>query len=376
MAEDRLRGRVDTLFGLLDMNEFRDRRCGKLSTGMKQKVSIARALIHDPSVMIFDEPTLGLDVLTARIIVSFIRDCRTQGKTVIFSTHVMSEVEKLCDVIAIIHGGRILAEGTLAQLRGAHRPVGSGGSVCKNCGGPTMNLRDLGIVYRKELRDLLRDKRTIISMIVVPLLLMPLMSAGVGTIAIHQVHEVMQETYPVMVLGGEDSPDTVGALRKVDNLEFVPPSPEYKQQIADKKIRAAVEIPPGFDAAVKAGTPATIQIYDYDGEFKSETATRTLRDFFADWRETTVAQRLAEHKLPKDFVHPFEVDTTNVAPPEKVSGNLLGALLPYIIMITCLTGAIYPAVDLTAGEKERGKRYGDASCPARCGGLTWPWGNV
>lgn len=112
-----LRTRVDEIFVLLDMNEFRDRRCGKLSTGMKQKVSIARALVHNPPVMIFDEPTLGLDVLTARIIVSFIRNCRTQGKAVIFSSHVMSEVEKLCDVIGIIHHGRILAEGTLPQLR-------------------------------------------------------------------------------------------------------------------------------------------------------------------------------------------------------------------------------------------------------------------
>ena len=112
-----LRQRVDELFGLLEMDAFRDRRCDKLSTGMKQKTSIARTLVHDPQVMIFDEPTLGLDVLTARTIVSFIRNCRNQGKTVIFSTHVMSEVEKLCDTIAIIHQGRIRAEGTLAALR-------------------------------------------------------------------------------------------------------------------------------------------------------------------------------------------------------------------------------------------------------------------
>jgi sodium transport system ATP-binding protein len=99
------------------MNEFRDRRCDKLSTGMKQKVSIARTLVHDPSVMIFDEPTLGLDVMAARTIVKFIRECRESGKTVVFSTHVMSEVEKLCDHIGIIHGGKLLAEGTLADLR-------------------------------------------------------------------------------------------------------------------------------------------------------------------------------------------------------------------------------------------------------------------
>ncbi len=111
-----LRERMDAIFGRLEMDEFRDRRCDKLSTGMKQKVSIARTLVNDPPIMIFDEPTLGLDVLAARTIIDFIRECRNQGKTVIFSTHVMSEVEKLCDRIGIIHKGRLLAEGTLPQL--------------------------------------------------------------------------------------------------------------------------------------------------------------------------------------------------------------------------------------------------------------------
>jgi sodium transport system ATP-binding protein len=103
------------------MNGFRDRRCDKLSTGMKQKTSIARTLIHDPQVMIFDEPTLGLDIMTARTIIQFIRQCRERGKTVIFSTHVMSEVEKLCDVIGIIQSGKLLTEGTLAELREKHQ---------------------------------------------------------------------------------------------------------------------------------------------------------------------------------------------------------------------------------------------------------------
>jgi sodium transport system ATP-binding protein len=76
--------------------------------------------VHDPPVMIFDEPTLGLDVMTARTVVGFVRECRAGGKTVIYSTHVMSEVEKLCDVIGVIHGGRLLAEGSLPELRARH----------------------------------------------------------------------------------------------------------------------------------------------------------------------------------------------------------------------------------------------------------------
>jgi sodium transport system ATP-binding protein len=117
LDESTLKHRIDDIFTRLDMNSFRDRRCDKLSTGMKQKTSIARTLVHDPPVMIFDEPTTGLDVMTARTIISFIADCRDRGKTVIFSTHIMSEVERLCDHIGIIHGGKLLAEGTLTELR-------------------------------------------------------------------------------------------------------------------------------------------------------------------------------------------------------------------------------------------------------------------
>ncbi len=115
LDEATLKKRLDAIFDRLDMNEFRDR-----STGMKQKTSIARTLVHDPPVMIFDEPTSGLDVMTARTIIGFIKECRDRGKTVIFSTHVMSEVEKLCDIVGIIQSGKLLTEGTLTQLREKH----------------------------------------------------------------------------------------------------------------------------------------------------------------------------------------------------------------------------------------------------------------
>ena len=94
-------------------------RVGKLSSGMKQKVSIARTIAHDPPVLIFDEPTVGLDVLNALEMVKVIRELKAEGKTIIFSSHIMSEVEKLCDQIAIIHRGRLLALGTLESLRNA-----------------------------------------------------------------------------------------------------------------------------------------------------------------------------------------------------------------------------------------------------------------
>jgi sodium transport system ATP-binding protein len=117
LAPAPIAARTRQLADELALHEFLDRRVEKYSTGMKQKTSIARTLVHDPAVLIFDEPTLGLDVMAARTIVRFVRECRDRGKTVIYSTHVMSEVEKLCDLIGIIHHGRLVAEGTLAQLQ-------------------------------------------------------------------------------------------------------------------------------------------------------------------------------------------------------------------------------------------------------------------
>ncbi|TWU48135.1 ATP-binding cassette domain-containing protein [Rubripirellula reticaptiva] len=121
MPKAELRDRLETLFTQLRMNEFRDVPGSKMSTGMKQKVSIARAMVHDPPVLIFDEATLGLDVLVARNLLSVVRTLRESGKCLIFSTHIMSEVERLCDRIAIMHRGRILDSGTLVELRSRHQ---------------------------------------------------------------------------------------------------------------------------------------------------------------------------------------------------------------------------------------------------------------
>lgn len=109
--------RKEELFSLLHMQDFLHKRIGKLSTGMKQKVSICRTMIHDPSVVIFDEPTSGLDVITAENIIKLIRSCKDQGKTVIFSSHIMSEVDLLCDDLAIIHQGSLKYNGTMADFR-------------------------------------------------------------------------------------------------------------------------------------------------------------------------------------------------------------------------------------------------------------------
>ncbi len=109
--------RVERLIERFGIGEYADARVDKLSQGMKQKVSLARTVAHDPPVLIFDEPTVGLDVLNALEMQRLIAELRNEGKAIIFSTHIMSEAEKLCDRIAIIHRGKIHACGTLAELR-------------------------------------------------------------------------------------------------------------------------------------------------------------------------------------------------------------------------------------------------------------------
>ncbi len=117
LSGNSLRQRVDELVDTLRMNDFIDGRCDRLSTGQQQRVSIARSIIHNPPVMFMDEPTAGLDVVTSRTIMQFIDDSRRRGHTILFSTHIMSEAERLCDRIAVIHRGRIITIGTLEDLR-------------------------------------------------------------------------------------------------------------------------------------------------------------------------------------------------------------------------------------------------------------------
>ncbi|GFR34913.1 ABC transporter ATP-binding protein [Thermobrachium celere] len=108
---------IELLAEMLDMKEYIDRRVGKFSRGMKQKVAIARAIVHNPDVMLFDEPTIGLDVSSSAIVQDFILDCKKKGRAIIFSSHSMREVEKLCDRVVIIHKGRLVYDGRVEDLR-------------------------------------------------------------------------------------------------------------------------------------------------------------------------------------------------------------------------------------------------------------------
>jgi sodium transport system permease protein len=217
-----------------------------------------------------------------------------------------------------------------------------------------MNWSHIITVYLKELKDSLRDRRTLISMVVIPTFLMPVIMIGVGVIMKNVVKKARDEATAIVIIGGADSPGVVTALKAEPKLRVVPATGDYKQMVSEKRIRLAVEIPPGFEASLKGGEPSTVMLYHYEGEMKSNMGVGEVERFFRGLREQTVEGRLAERGLSAAFIKPFETKRQNVAPPEKVGGNLFGGLVPYIIIILCFTGAMYPAIDLTAGEKERG----------------------
>jgi sodium transport system permease protein len=233
-----------------------------------------------------------------------------------------------------------------------------------------VSARPIAIVYRKEMCDLLRDWRAIISIIVVPVVIVPLLILGALQIVSHTMKEAPKNTLTmegapkVMLLGAENSPESAAALRRLKKFDLISAGPDYTNLISNKKIRAAVEIPKDFDTAVEAERKTGIRIYTYIGEPQSMQTAQQLQEFFQHRREETVRRRLLDRHLAETLVTPFDVQLTNVASPKQTTGVVLGMILPYVMIVMCLAGAIYPAIDMTAGEKERGTLETLLSSPA------------
>jgi sodium transport system permease protein len=217
-----------------------------------------------------------------------------------------------------------------------------------------MSLRNIGIVYKKELTEALRDRRTLISTIVVPLLMFPVLTIGFGAAMVSLLNKAEKETPKVMVLGGADSPHVLADLKKLEGLQFVDFTADWKDRIVNKEVGAAVEIPEGFETDLGRQKSGTVRIFNYKNEIKSEFAANHVEKALKKYGDTIVKDRLAARNLEVSVLNPFEIKQENVAPPEKVGGAAIGGFLGYFVIVLCLQGAMYPAIDLTAGEKERG----------------------
>jgi sodium transport system permease protein len=217
-----------------------------------------------------------------------------------------------------------------------------------------MSLQNIGTVYRKELREALRDRRTLISSLLVPLLLFPLLTAGLAVGISVLIGKAKEEIPKVMIVGGEDSPKLLEDLRSLKKIEVAPLDANWKEQVVNKEIRAVVDIPAGFQADLAQQKVAVLKIYNYDGDLKSSLAADTIQKYLETYRNNIVRENLASRNLPEAALKPFDVKQENVAPPEKVGGAAFGGVIGYMVILLCMTGCMYPAMDLTAGEKERG----------------------
>jgi sodium transport system permease protein len=217
-----------------------------------------------------------------------------------------------------------------------------------------MSLRNIGVVYRKELKEALRDRRTVISSLLVPLLLFPLLTAGLGAAMSALMGKANEEIPKIMILGGEDSPQILDQLRKLQKVEIVAATNDWKDKVINKEIRAAVEIPEGFQDSLTKQQIESLKIYDYEGDLKSSVSADKIQKQIEEYRTALVKENLAAKKLPESVLKPFDVKQQNVAPPEKVGGAAFGGVIGYMVILLCLVGSMYPAMDLTAGEKERG----------------------
>jgi sodium transport system permease protein len=229
-----------------------------------------------------------------------------------------------------------------------------------------MSWRNVGVIFRKEFRDLVRDRRTLISSIVVPILIVPILFIVIGLIGYLISSRALTERATIMILGTENAPTLAARLRSDPNFEIVPADPDYAQRIDQKKLRLALEFPPGMEEKI-ASQPQetqTIRAYWYEDELRSLGTLRKAEKDVNEYRDEIAQKRLAAHNLTGADAKPFEVVRQDVAGAEKVTGNILGYILPYMVIIFCLTGAMPPAIDLTAGEKERGTMETIIASPA------------
>jgi sodium transport system permease protein len=217
-----------------------------------------------------------------------------------------------------------------------------------------MNARRIGTVYRKELRDTLRDRRTLVTMFVLPTVVMPLIILAFGFAASRVVGKARAEIAEVMLLDDGRAPALRAALEAEAQLALVPVEADFRERIADKRLRAAVEVPVDFEDAIARGEVRDVRIHYHEGDLKSGFAAAGIERVVRGYRDRIVAGRLAARGLPPETITPIILKRENAAPPERVGGSVIGGFIPYVVILLCFTGAMYPAMDLTAGEKERG----------------------
>lgn len=224
-----------------------------------------------------------------------------------------------------------------------------------------MKLENVWIIFRKEFLDILRDRRTLMSMILLPMLVVPLLMIGIGGMVSSQMNKMKEKRSPVALLGSRWAPVLLDSLKQAKGLQIIPDVKDTSTAVSllqDKSIQAAVVVPENFEAVLQSPNQADdslqIRIIFDQSNLESEMVKGKVKDALENYRQGMIQAELHRRQLPHSVVEPFYIRDDNRASPEKVAGASMGMLLPYMIILMIMVSCQYPAIDMTAGEKERG----------------------
>jgi sodium transport system permease protein len=232
-----------------------------------------------------------------------------------------------------------------------------------------MNFKKIKIIYFKEMQDTLRDRRTLVSMLLIPILLFPILIFGMTSLSMTMVKKTAERVSPIAVIGEEEAPILFSLLKENRSFTIVDPK-DYRSALKEKEITGAIEFSRGFEEKIGSGDSAEVRIYFDAAEIRSDMTSEKLANILGAYQDSVVTQRLKSRNVDKSLLNPVKIQKENLAPKEKMGGYFLSMFLPYMIMIMALTGAMYPAIDLTAGEKERGTMETLLVSPASRGEIT------
>jgi len=228
-----------------------------------------------------------------------------------------------------------------------------------------VRVRIVHAIFKKEMTDTLRDRRTLVFMLLVPIAAIPLLLMALSSLMTSQIAKEMERVSEVVVQGLEYLPDTLRSeligsddLTVVSETQYRAENPTANSDITEDLRLGGFDVlmvvPKAFDRAIEIESPTEIELFYDEAEMKSEFAVSKIKTVLDPYRERIIQARLDQRDISGDIIRPFEIVSENVASMQKVAGEKLGAMLPYLIIIMCFMGAMYPAIDLAAGEKERG----------------------
>ena len=307
--------------------------------------------MHDPSHLILDEPTNGLDVMATRALREIILALKDQGRCVLFSSHIMQEVENLCDDVVIIGGGRVRHQGTLASLREAHRQRRPGRRLHQD--GRARGMSGLSTVFVKECRDNLRDRRTILSSFSLALL-GPALFIGLMSFVLNTAMGESDDPIEVTIVGAEHAPNLVAHIESGNTIVTHLTTDDPREEVISRRHDLLLVIEPDYGERFRAGRIIPVTLWHDSSKIgSSRRHFNQMRGLIAGYARAIGLLRLQLRGVDPTIANPIVVQEMDTASPAARALTVL-ATLPYLLVLIVFMGGFYLAIDATAGEREHG----------------------